>query len=210
MPNRGYTPRTSRLLREYLVATYPHAQRIAEYHLTQGNPSAIAAAAGKVSPRFGGQTLGYPDAAVITPDEVQLWEAKDYLTGAAVGQIEAYGLLWPISVEAGEYPDHRLTLHILAARDNPPARQMAQARGIEVVIYAPQWYMDSQARVAAAAEQRSVDTQALAIAWQVALGGLPEAAALTQLRGLGYSQQEGESTIERARQQASQGERPTP
>jgi len=138
--NRSYTPLTSRLLSEYLAAHYPGARIFQEYHLTLPNEAAIARAGGRVSPRYGGTIIGYPDAAVFLPGEVQLWEAKAALSFAAIGQIEGYGASWHASVEARFAPGLPVTLHILAATDNPGVRAVAEAKGIQVVIYNPPWF----------------------------------------------------------------------
>jgi len=138
--NRSYTPLTSRLLSEYLAAHYPGARIFQEYHLTLPNEAAVQAAGGRVSPRFGGTIVGYPDAAVFLANEVQLWEAKATLSFAAIGQIEGYGAAWHNSVESRFAPGLPVTLHILAAIDNPGVRAVAEAKGIDVVIYSPPWF----------------------------------------------------------------------
>jgi hypothetical protein len=141
--NRTYTPRTSRLLSEYLAHTYPTARVVQEMHITRPNPEAIAKAGGKVSPLFGSTILGYADAAVILPAEVQLWEAKDAPSGAAIGQLLQYGRWWPTSYEGSQNSTRVLTLHLLVATDRPEISAAARADGIEVVVYAPAWFATS-------------------------------------------------------------------
>lgn len=158
--NRSYTPATTRLLAEYLANHFPHARIFQEFHLTEPNDVAVKQAGGNVSPRFGGTIIGYPDAAVIADNHVALWEAKATLNYAAVGQIEGYGEAWKRSVEARKYPGYQVTLHILAARDNPAVREFAMSKGIDVVVYAPDWFAASYNRKAA--EHESVKgTQAV-------------------------------------------------
>ena len=98
---------------------------------------------GKVSARFGADSLGYPDAAVIMPGVVALWECKDRLTGAAMGQIEAYHMLWPQSVESATYPGVMVTMNLLVARADADNIAIAQAKGINVIVYNPLWYQQS-------------------------------------------------------------------
>lgn len=196
--NRGYTPRTTRLLREYLATHYPNATRIAEFHLTKPNPGAIARAGGDVSQRFGGEVMGYPDALVVLPHEVQLWEAKDSLTGAAIGQIEAYAMLWPLSVESAQYAGLPLTLHILAARAGQHYIEMAAAKNIDVVIYAPAWYVSSQAATTAVATERLVAVAAAPIIAKYLSGAVDRLDTVQALISLGISQDSAEARIENA------------
>ena len=183
--NRTYTPRTSRLLSEYLAANYPSAQVIQEMHLTLPNPGAVARAGGRVSPLFGSTILGYADAAVILPGEVQLWEAKDAISGAAMGQLEQYARWWPEAYESTQFPNRQLTLHLLAANDNPVLRAVAQGKGISVVVYKPGWYDQSVQGALRDSEARRLSALSQPILELVVEGHLTKDAAVAKLVALG-------------------------
>lgn len=204
MVNRGYTPRTTRLLREFLALHYPGATRIGEFLLTKPNPEAIARAGGNVSPRFGGTPMGRIDGVVVLPHEVQIWEAGDVVTGAKIGQLEAYGQLWPLSVESRAYEGRKVTLHLLAARDNPLVRAQAEAKGIDVQIYTPAWYTASQTRVQMMAEQRALDAQAQQIIAEVVSGRMAEAVGIAELQALGKTRAEAVDSLTLAIRQAQE------
>lgn len=142
--NRTYTLRTTRLLSEYLAAYYSSATKIFEYRLGALNPQILATLAPGVKPGAAGITRGYVDALVVLPQEVQLWEAKNKVSDAAIGQLQGYAAEAPASVGWAQYAMKKLTLHLLAAYDDPGAHQRATAAGIEVVIYNPPWYSASQ------------------------------------------------------------------
>lgn len=185
--NRSYTPRTTRLLAEFLAQHYPDAKIIQEFHLTQLNPAARAQIGAGVKPRAGGTILGYPDAAVITPGEIMLWEAKDVLNGAAIGQIESYGELYRMSYEATTYGGLPVSLHLLVAIDNPNLHSQAASKGISIAVYNPPWYAASQMSVQSAAAQRQTDAEANAIVSAVVSGQKTVVDGETELQALGLT-----------------------
>lgn len=134
---------------------YPNDRRVFEFRLTTLNPSVNAAIGARVKPRAGATTLGYPDAVVFLPDRILLWEAKDTLNGVALGQIEQYGAYWPQSYEATLYPNLPVELHLLVAHDNPALHALASSKGIQVSVYLPSWYSESQAAPQASTEAAS-------------------------------------------------------
>lgn len=185
--NRSYTPRTTRLLSEWLAMQYPHALIIQEFHLTEANPSAVAAAGGKVSRRFGGRILGYPDAAVVLPGRILLWECKDSLTPQAIGQIESYGHLYAQSVEASEHQGVAVELHLLVARATQPMLDLAASHGIIVTIYDPAWYGESKLRAANVAVVRAQEATGRAVVASALAGKLTDEEALSHLEGAGFT-----------------------
>lgn len=196
--NRTYTPRTTRLLAEYLAVTYPHAKVFQEMHLTRVNPAAVAAAGKGVSPRFGGVTMGFADAAVILPLEVGLWEAKDRLTQAGISQLASYGLLWPLSYESTLYPGSLLTLHLLCANDDSTMHENAVNQGVSVVVYAPAWYTASVAASERNTAVRVIAALAEPVLELVAEGHLSSAAAVAKLVSLGMDRDSAVQRVENA------------
>lgn len=198
MVNRTYTPRTTRLLSEYLALTYPTAQIIQELHLTGVNAAAVAAAGPGVSPRFASTILGYADAAVILTSEISLWEAKDRPTASGIAQLIGYSQLWPGSHESTLYPDHKLTLHLLVAHDNPMLSDSARAQGVDVVVYNPPWYDAS----VSASERNSTVRQQEALAQPIlalySAGKLTKPDAIASLESLGMSQDSAVQSVENA------------
>lgn len=201
--NRSYTPRTTRLLAEYLAQTYPHARIFQEFHLTAPNPEAVAAAGAGVSTRFGGTIMGFPDAAVVLSHEIQLWECKDSLTTLAIGQILAYGHMYRQSVESRSYPDHVLTLHLLVARDNPAMQGWAAQHGVEVAVFRPAWYDASLLRSASIAATRQQEQSARQIVARALAGRLTDEQAQSQIEGLGYTIDTAKLMIAEARDRVS-------
>lgn len=200
MANRTYTPRTTRLLSEYLAQTYPTATIIQEFHLSAPNPAALAAAGPGVSPRFGSTIMGYADAAVILPGEVAFFEAKDRPTASGIAQLVGYGQLWPMSHESTLYPDHKLTLHLLVAHDVPTLSASARTQGITVVVYDPPWYDAS----VSASERNSTIRQQEALAQPIlallSAGKVSQSDAIASLESLGMSHDSAVQSVENALQ----------
>lgn len=196
--NRTYTPRTTRLLSEYLALTYPNAKVIQELHLTAVNAAAVAAAGAGVSPRFGSTIMGYADAAVILPGRVLLWEAKDRPTASGVGQLVGYGQLWRLSHESTLYPDSALSLHLLVAHDVPNLSASARVQGIEVVVYDPAWYEESSAESERNSAVRRAEALAQPILELVSEGKLSKGDAVTKLISLGLSADSAVQSVENA------------
>lgn len=198
MANRTYTPRTTRLLSEYLAQTYPTAKIIQELHLTAVNAAAVASAGPGVSPRFASTIMGYADAAVILSGEVAFYEAKDRPTASGIAQLVGYGNLWPLSHESTLYPAHKLTLHLLVAHDVPTLSATARDQGIEVVVYDPAWYDQS----VAASERNSTVRQQEALAQPVlallSAGKITQADAVASLESLGMTHDSAVQSAENA------------
>src|SRR5579863_6904872 len=101
--NRTYTLRTTRLLSEFLAQNFRGAKIITGFRLGSLDPALAAASVNKNRPGLAGVTRGYVDAVVVDASSVTLWEAKNQLTYAAVGQIEGYLAEWPNMPEAAQY-----------------------------------------------------------------------------------------------------------
>jgi hypothetical protein len=142
--NRGYSPRTTRLLSEFLALTYPTAQKTFEFRLGSLNPQILAMLSPGVKVGLAGITRGYADALVILPGEAQLWEAKEKISDAAIGQLEGYRAEWPNTPEAAQYAHLPLTVHLLVAQSDPIVEARAAAKGIIVHLYNPSWFVADQ------------------------------------------------------------------
>lgn len=185
--NRTYIPRTSRLLSEYLAKAYPQAKIIQEARLIAPDPEAKAKYGPAVHRNFGGTLLGYPDAVVILPNEVQIWEAKIFADGGAIGQLEGYGAGWPQSTLGADYVGRPVTLHLLATRSNSLYDQVAAEKGITVVIYAPAWFLASQMSTEEYQAQRKIEQQAANIVAEALAGKISDLEAESQMESIGIS-----------------------
>lgn len=201
--NRTYTPRTSRLLSEYLAKTYPQAKIIQEARLIAPDPEAKAKYGPTVSRNFGGTLLGYPDAIVILPNEVQIWEAKIFADGGAIGQLEGYGAGWPQSTLGADYVGRPVTLHLLATRSNSVYDQVAAEKGIAVAIYAPSWFLASQMSTEEYQAQRKVEIQAANIVAQALAGKISDLEAESQMEAIGISLDSAKLRLVEARNRAA-------
>jgi len=142
--NRTYTLRTTRLLSEYLAQNFRGAKIITGFRLGSLDPALLAQVVNKQKPGLAGVTRGYVDAVVMRNGTVTLWEAKNNLTYAAVGQIEGYLTEWPNTPEAAPYAGMPVSGALLVAYSDPNVAAVAAGKGLKVAVYKPDWYVTDQ------------------------------------------------------------------
>jgi hypothetical protein len=142
--NRTYTLRTTRLLSEYLAQNFRGAKIITGFRLGSLDPALLAQVVNKAKPGLAGVTRGYVDAVVVSEGAVTLWEAKNQLNYAALGQLEGYLAEWPNTPEAAPYAGMPTSGALLVAYSDPNIAAVAAAKGLQVVEYRPGWYVADQ------------------------------------------------------------------
>jgi hypothetical protein len=159
---REYAQRERRLIVEFLAGYAPAIKPIYNARLGPYPPSfaqklTSTGALQQISP-----SQKYADAALIYPDHVELWEAKINLNGEAIGQLLVYRRAWPQTPEYAGEANKPVTLHIVAGYADPLAIAEAQAQGISVTLYTPQWLQQMAQNWPAASSQPIVGSQATA------------------------------------------------
>jgi len=139
MPKRPYRPVESRLVSEWVYATFPQAHVIFRAYLGAFDAALQDAAKSEAELRALGVWRRYADALVALPDEVHLVEAKVRGTPGVLEQLDLYARLFPLS------PDYQHLLGRTVVRDlvwaiaDPVIEGMARERGIRVHLFHPPW-----------------------------------------------------------------------
>jgi hypothetical protein len=81
----------------------------------------------------------YADMVGITPTEIQVIEAKMILDPGALSQLEHYVNLVHYTDLLRQFAPRVVQPVILVAFDDPIVHQLANAKGIRVVLYTPDW-----------------------------------------------------------------------
>lgn len=84
----------------------------------------------------------YADLIGITETEIQVVEAKVVATSGAISQLEEYLTYLPLTPILREYAGRSIVGVLLWAVDKAVPHQMANARGLRVIIYTPSWIQD--------------------------------------------------------------------
>lgn len=84
----------------------------------------------------------YADMIGVTPDEIQVIEAKMVFDPGAISQLQHYIDLVHTTPLLRQYPNRRVQGVILVAVNDPILAQRAAAAGIRVVVYTPPWTQD--------------------------------------------------------------------
>ena len=91
----------------------------------------------------------FPDKILIEDKVVLIVEGKLAPDSRAIGQLELYAELFPKTPEFDFAADLPIRKILLTTRDDPTLRPFAESRGIEYVIYLPEWVkiiLDERAR----------------------------------------------------------------
>ena len=84
----------------------------------------------------------YADAIVVTPVAIYIIEAKMVAVAGALAQLEEYYALAPLSPELKPFLPRTIRMMLLVAVDDNYVHTAAELKGIEVVIFSPQWAAD--------------------------------------------------------------------
>src|SRR6266702_3263197 len=139
MPKRPYRPVESRLVSEWVYATFPKAHVIFRAYLGAFDAALQDAAKSEAELRALGVWRRYADALVALPDEVHLVEAKVRGTPGVLEQLDLYARLFPLR------PDYQHLLGRSVVRDlewaiaDPVIDGMARERGIRAQLFHPPW-----------------------------------------------------------------------
>ena|SRR5216684_2759349 len=143
MPSRVYTQRERRLLSEWL-ALYKAGARIIVNPRLGSAPIRTAAPAGSANPsQIQQNAMMYADAVVIYPDRAELYEAKIFLDGRAIGQLLEYQVALPASPDFIEWRGLPLTLHVVAATARATTLTLCDRLRIAVHLYTPGWVVEN-------------------------------------------------------------------
>jgi hypothetical protein len=140
-PTRDYQPRESRLLAEYVAATWPNA--LVKLHCRLGPPvtneSGQFASAQELN-LLGGAFRRWADAVIVEPTRLIVLEAKMVGTPAVIGQLELYLELVPRTPELAGYLDRPLVGMIVFGVEDPATSALARRRGYTVATFRPAWF----------------------------------------------------------------------
>jgi hypothetical protein len=136
---RDWTPRESRLVAEWAIATYPAA--IIRFRVSLGSLTSALTGSDLTADelRAIGHSRRWVDAMIVEPNAVHLVEAKIRLSPGALEQLELYRRLFPMTPELQHL--HHLTpdLHLVFAVEDPVLTAIARERGVHVHTYHPAW-----------------------------------------------------------------------
>ena len=138
--NRTYNAWTTRLLAEWLAKTYPQISVQNEVKLGPIDVGGVASGTVSVANGVASNKRGRIDALGWDALTIYLVEAKPLLNGGALGQIEQYLRLLPATPELQSLMGRAVRPILLCAVDDAATHAEATARGIEVVIYHPDWW----------------------------------------------------------------------
>jgi len=139
---RDWTPRESRLVAEWVYATYPEAE--ARFRVSLGSLTTAMSGTGFTAAelRLLGHSRRWVDAMVIEPRTVHLVEGKIRLSPGALEQLELYRALFPLTPELAYLQGRDVELHLVFAVEDPVLTAIARGRGVRVHVYHPPWVDD--------------------------------------------------------------------
>jgi hypothetical protein len=140
-PIRDYQPRESRLLAEYVAATWPNA--LVKLHCRLGPP--VTNETGQFQSQeelnlLGGAFRRWADAVIVEPTRVIVLEAKMVLHPAVIGQLELYLELVPRTPELAPFLDRPAVGMIVCGQPDPATVSLATRRGYTVATFRPAWF----------------------------------------------------------------------
>ncbi len=136
---RDWTPREMRLVAEWTVLNYAHAE--IRFRVNVGDLSSALDQTGLTAAelRALGHSRRWVDAMVVEPTAVHLVEGKIRLVPGALEQIELYRALFPLTPELAHLRGRPLQLHLVFAVEDPVLTAIARSRGVLVHIFHPPW-----------------------------------------------------------------------
>lgn len=141
IPNgaRRRVPASTKLLHEWITLTHPHDQVFYELKL---GPTVGHVAGVELNPKLTAMlrvTNWYADATIVTPDEIQVVEAKVAPQAGAISQLEHYRDLVLETPMLHEFPNRAVAMVLLFGFGDSAIVPRAQNRGIRVEIFTPAW-----------------------------------------------------------------------
>ncbi len=157
---RDWTPRESRLVAEWAVASYPSAH--IRFRVDVGNltPALQGGDLTANELRALGRSRRWVDAMIVEPNAVHLVEGKIRLSPGALEQLELYRRLFPMTPELAHLHHLTPTLHLVFAIEDPVLTAIARERGVLVHIFHPPW-VDDYLRELGARERRASQARGL-------------------------------------------------
>ena len=141
MAKKAYTPRERRLVADYAALTWAGKRIIFNPRLGPVPLQTPRLLTPAVPPQALAGYRRYPDALVDLGSNVLMVEAKIIASGAAVGMLEEYLLLWSNTTEYGDMHGKPIQGAILTAFVDPFCKQIALEHGFLWLVYAPSWIM---------------------------------------------------------------------
>jgi hypothetical protein len=136
-----YTPRERRLVADYASLFWAGRRVIFNPRLGPVPLESVRALTPNVPAKALSGYRRYPDALVDLGASVLMVEAKLIASGAAIGMLEEYLMLWASTNDYGDLHGKPITGCILTAFVDPIARQLADSHGFMWLVYAPSWIM---------------------------------------------------------------------
>jgi len=81
----------------------------------------------------------WADAIYLEDDVIHIVEAKVRPTATAIGQLELYRELFPDTPEFSQFRGKAIKLIFLTTADDVPIRRLCDEKGIEYVVFAPEF-----------------------------------------------------------------------
>ncbi len=123
--------REGRLVNEYLREFYPTS--------AQWKRIRLGAASDPTEARMHNVTLRWADAVVDTGDEIIIIEAKIKASPGVLAQLELYDDLFGQTPEFSQHWEKPRRLVVLAAAEDADVRRLAHDKGMEFVLFRPEW-----------------------------------------------------------------------
>lgn len=150
MAKRKWQPREGRYLQEFIAEHLRPDQTFFRMRLGSISDEERANLPAGVSSRIYMVTQRYADAVCIFEDHVEIWEAKLIRPLTAVTQLQLYERLFRKTYEFVRYVDAEVKLHILTPIRDPDLQDIAEASGIDIHYWEPDWvtkYLRSYYRI---------------------------------------------------------------
>jgi hypothetical protein len=154
----------SRLMKEWLERRYPDATMTGRIRL---GPTRRTAPGGNLTPAMEAMLSvenWYPDALVLSKDELLIVEAKVNPKPAAIGEVLFYHRLIARTPELAAHVQYHFQPMVLFGEDDPDVNAFARSLGVRVEIFIPPWlagYLlrrSYRGRNGETAEPRSLDS----------------------------------------------------
>jgi hypothetical protein len=139
---KAYQQRERLLVQQFVFERYPHAIKF--FNMRMGN--LLPFFEGKVQSVENADMIKvwrkFADAVVVTENEIIVIEAKIVARVETIGQLEMYGKLVEETPELQRFLPKKVRLVLVAVVVDPYLVREAEAKGIEVVLYRPDWAVE--------------------------------------------------------------------
>lgn len=129
----------SRLLKEWLDRRYPDATLAGRIRL---GPTRRSAPGGNLTPEMEAMLSvenWYPDALILSPNELLIVEAKVNPKPAAIGEVLFYQRLLARTPDLSAYLQYHFQPVVLFGEDDPDVNAFARSLGVRVEVWIPPW-----------------------------------------------------------------------